>query len=138
MRSYLTAIAAALLLVGCSQVGEMNWAVMPGADSYVLEYGTGRLPRQKKVNLRESEKALLRTYAQELAEEGEITPVTYAPQFVLSGEHYSLNFGQDVVVLNIWQADGSNGRQFSRRRCPADDEVLALLRRRTAERTLRR
>lgn len=138
MRSFLTAIAAALLLAGCSQVSEIDWAVMPGADSYVLEYGTGALPRQKKVNLRESEKVLLRTYAQELAEEGELTPITYAPQFVLSGEYYSLNFGQDVVVLNIRQADGSSGRQYSRRRCPADDEVLALLRRRTGERTLRR
>ena len=64
--------------------------------------------------------------------------MTYAPQFVLSGERYSLNFGQDIVVLNIWQADGKGGRQYSRRKCPADDEVLALLRRRTAERTLRR
>lgn len=138
MRNYLTAIAAAILLAGCSQVSTVDWAAMPGADSYVLEYGTSAVPRQKKVNLRESEKALLRTYAQELADEGELTPVTYAPQFVLSGERYSINFGQDVVVLNIWQADGNGGRQYSRRRCPADDEVLALLRRRTAERTLRR
>ena len=138
MRSFLTAVAAAILLAGCSQVSTVDWAAMPGADSYVLEYGTSAVPRQKKVNLRESEKALLRTYAQELAEDGDITPLTCAPQFVLSGEYYSLNFGQDVVVLNIWQADGNGGRQYSRRRCPADDEVLALLRRRTAERTLRR
>ena len=75
---------------------------------------------------------------EELADEGELTPITYAPQFVLSGEYYSLNFGQEVVVLNIRQANGSSGRQYSRRRCPADDEVIALLRRRTAERTLRR
>ncbi len=104
----------------------------------MLEYTAGKVPKQRRLNLRESEKALLRTYLQELAREAEMSFVTYAPRLVVTGENYSLNFTDDVVVLNIWDSDRKNAWQYARRCCETDDEVLELLRRRTAARSLSR
>ena len=104
----------------------------------MLEYCTGKVPRQRKLNLRESEKVLFRSYLQELAGDAEMSFVTYVPRLVVTGENYSLNFTDDVVVLNVWDSDRTNGRQYVRRLCQADDDVLELLRRRTAERSLLR
>lgn len=135
---HLPAIFISLLFAAaCTQVTAPDWSTLPGADSYVLEYGHG-VPRQKKLSLRESEKAQLRDYMRELAEEGSSTPISYAPQYVLSGEDFSLNFDQDVVVLNLRSSAGAPGGQFARPRSQADTAVLDLLRRRTATRALPR
>lgn len=125
-----------LFATACTQVAGPNWSALPGGDCYVLEYGNG-VPRQKKLSLREREKSLLRDYMQELADEGDTRPVSYAPEYVLSGAGFSLNFGQDFVVLNL-RSTGSSGGQFSRPRSGTDAAVLDLLRRRTATRMLPR
>lgn len=138
MRAIFSLTAAVFLLVACSQVEPVDWSTVPGSGSYMLEYTAGKVPKQRRLNLRESEKALLRTYLQELAREAEMSFVTYAPRLVVTGENYSLNFTDDVVVLNIWDSDRKNAWQYARRCCEADDEVLELLRRRTAARSLSR
>lgn len=138
MRVIFSLAAAVVLLVACSQVEPVDWSAVPGSGSYMLEYCTGKVPRQRKLNLRESEKVLFRSYLQELAGDAEMSFVTYVPRLVVTGENYSLNFTDDVVVLNVWDSDRTNGRQYVRRLCQADDDVLELLRRRTAERSLLR
>ena len=103
MKRYFAILSGLLFTAACNQVAGPDWSALPGSESYVLEYGTG-VPRQKKLSLRESEKTLLRSYMQELADEGSSIPISYAPQYVLSGADFSLNFGQDVVVLNLRSA----------------------------------
>ena len=137
MKRYFAILSGLLFTAACNQVAGPDWAALPGAESYVLEYGTG-VPRQKKLSLRESEKTLLRSYMQELADEGSSIPVSYAPQYVLSGADFSLNFGQDVVVLNLRSAGNTPGGQFARPRRESDNAVLDLLRRRTSTRSLPR
>ncbi len=137
MKHIITALVTAVLLAACAQVAEPDWSTLLGADNYVLDYGGG-VPRQKKLRLRESEKEMLRHYMAELVEEGATTPVNQVPQVVLSGMNYSLNFGQDAVVLKLSGTDGAAGRQYARPRRAADATLLELLRRRTSTRTLRR
>ena len=137
MKRYFAILSGLLFTSACNQVAGPDWAALPGAESYVLEYGNG-VPRQKKLTLRESEKTMLRSYMQELADEGSTIPVSYAPQYVFSGADFSLNFGQDIVVLNLRSAEGTPGGQFARPRSESDTAVLDLLRRRSSTRSLSR
>ena len=138
MKKVFLPLATAVLLASCSQQADINWDVLPGSTNYVLEYGESGIPRQKKVNLREQELEQLRTYMQELVNEGNISPVTYAPATVLSGENYSLNFNRELIILNIWNEENKDGCQFTRKRTQSDDDLQELIRRRTNSRKLKR
>lgn len=137
MKHIFTALVTVALLAACAQVAEPEWSTLLGADNYVLDYGGG-VPRQKKLRLRESEREMLCQYMAELVKEGATAPVSQVPQVVLSGENYSLNFGQDVVVLKLSGTGGTAGRQYTRTRHAEDAALLDLLRRKTSTRTLRR
>lgn len=131
-------LSVAILASSCStSIPEPDWSLVPGGSNYVLEYNKG-IPRQKKLSLRESELADLRSYMQEIVDEGNINLVSYVPSLVLSGECYSLNFSGKYVVLNIWKNEGEEGCQYVREYGEKDAELLKLIRRRTSTRSLKR
>lgn len=129
MKKCLLSLAAVLLPVSCTQVTEVDWTAVPGKSNYVLDYQNSGIPRRKKVNLRSTEQAQLRTYLQTFVTEGESSMVTYSPGLVLSGEGYTLNFPNagDSVVLNIQQKDSEGWRQIVRKPTAEDKSVLERL-----------
>ncbi len=124
------------------QQGLPNWGDVPGAECSLVTHRL-HLPladaaaskhQGKPVRLRDSEAEQLRNYLIAFTEQGVKSVDTYAPATVLYGEHFSLNYRQDIVVLNIGRGERT---QYARPITQADKDMLKLLRKRSDSRTLK-
>lgn len=124
------------------QQGLPDWDDVPGAECSLVAHRL-RLPlanaaapsqQGKLVRLRDSETEQLRNYLRSFTEQGSISVASYAPGTVLYGEYFSLNYQQELVILNIGRGERV---QYVRPLTQADKDMLKLLRKRSDSRTLK-
>lgn len=140
MKKCVLTISALFLLNSCVSQDMPNWEELPGEKCTLRTHRRGLMSTpagtgEKNVRLRDSEAEKLRLYLQKFTEEAESSHVTYAPQTILNGEYFTLNFCTDVVVLNIGK---SAKKQYVKKRTAADNELLRILRKRSDSRSMRR
>ena len=139
MKKSVIAVSALFLLNACVWQSMPDWEDLPGKNCTLSTHRRSLMPTttgadEKSVRLRDSEAEKLRSYLQQFTEKEESSLVTYAPQTVLQGEYFTLNFCTDVVVLNIGK---SSRKQYVKKRTAADNELLRILRKRSDSRAMR-
>lgn len=142
MKLRVAALIVICTLSSCMQQGLPDWEDVPGAECSLVAHRL-HLPladaaapnhQGKPVRLRDSETEQLRNYLRMFTEQGDVSVVSYAPATVLYGEYFSLNYRQDIVVLNIGRGERT---QYVRPITQADKDMLKLLRKRSDSRTLK-
>lgn len=132
MKAWVATIVGIGMISGCIQQGLPTGDDLPGENCRLMTLPLMQQPKQ--VVLRDSEMATLRDYLVTFTQEGTASVVTYAPRTVLYGDHFSLNFHGDKVILNIGYGER---RQFERKRTREDEQILKLLKKRSDSRRLR-
>lgn len=155
MKKYVLTISALLLLNSCVSQNMPAWEELPGEKCTLKTYrrslvrkATPSSAGEKTVKLRETEEEKFRFYLQQFTEDTAETDryqfadnhlivrgEQYAAQTALKGQHFSLFFVDDEVILSIGKKER---KQYARKATAEDREILNILRKRSDSRSMRR